>query len=298
MKKLILSRKGFDSFYGRCPSPIFEDGSLLSLPIPEDRGPVRFCDIEPGLGKLVEDLSGGRVSSMRKAHLDPDLRREALPRQPGWRPLLGQSDQALRHLQRRDVRAGDLFLFFGWFREVHYQDGRYQYRRGAPHLHVLFGWMEIGEVLSRLDASLLPWARNHPHVHHDFGPTDAIYVSATKSRGAGVFRCFDERLVLTARLPNKKRSVWRLPPWFHPHGRPSTLTYHGQEDRWSRVHDDVFLRTVGRGQEFVLDCEHYLEAERWVDDLIQWNASVSPIAPATDRQTSSAAASQSRSRTR
>ncbi len=32
--KLILSRKGSDSKYGRMPSPILPDGTLLSLPIP------------------------------------------------------------------------------------------------------------------------------------------------------------------------------------------------------------------------------------------------------------------------
>ncbi len=33
-KKLILSRKGFDSASGGCPSPIFPDGTMFSLPIP------------------------------------------------------------------------------------------------------------------------------------------------------------------------------------------------------------------------------------------------------------------------
>ncbi len=33
--KVILSRKGFDSSYGGCPSPILPDGTLLSLPIPD-----------------------------------------------------------------------------------------------------------------------------------------------------------------------------------------------------------------------------------------------------------------------
>ena len=37
--KLILSRKGFDSQSGGCPSPIFPNGTLYSLPIPYD--PIR-----------------------------------------------------------------------------------------------------------------------------------------------------------------------------------------------------------------------------------------------------------------
>ena len=32
--KLILSRKGFDSEFGGCPSPILSDDELISFPIP------------------------------------------------------------------------------------------------------------------------------------------------------------------------------------------------------------------------------------------------------------------------
>jgi hypothetical protein len=31
--------------------------------------------------------------------------------------------------------------------------------------------------------------------------------------------------------------------------------------------DSVYLRTVGRGQEFVLDCDHYPESEGWLAGL-------------------------------
>ena len=34
--KIILSRKGFDSSNGGCPSPILPDGTLLSMPIPSN----------------------------------------------------------------------------------------------------------------------------------------------------------------------------------------------------------------------------------------------------------------------
>jgi hypothetical protein len=32
--KIVLSRKGFDGTYGGFPSPILEDGLMISLPIP------------------------------------------------------------------------------------------------------------------------------------------------------------------------------------------------------------------------------------------------------------------------
>ena len=36
MKRVILSRKGFDSKYGGKPSPIFKNGDIFSLPIPQN----------------------------------------------------------------------------------------------------------------------------------------------------------------------------------------------------------------------------------------------------------------------
>jgi hypothetical protein len=35
-KRIVLSRKGFDSVNGKFASPIFEDGPMTSLPIPEN----------------------------------------------------------------------------------------------------------------------------------------------------------------------------------------------------------------------------------------------------------------------
>ena len=90
--RLILSRKGFDTSCGGCPSPILPDGRMVSLPIPDARSPIRYGDIRWGeydLGALVGDLTRGRIAPTQAAHLDPDLRRESLPRRPGWRPLFG-----------------------------------------------------------------------------------------------------------------------------------------------------------------------------------------------------------------
>ena len=86
--KLILSRKGFDSSLGGCASPIFEDDTFVSLPIPEESGRLRFSDIAGKLriGSIVEDLTGSRNKSFKASdhvHLDPDLRFESLPRKPG-----------------------------------------------------------------------------------------------------------------------------------------------------------------------------------------------------------------------
>ena len=47
--KVILSRKGFDSSYGGCASPILPDGTMLSMPIPGgEASNLKFEDIKYG----------------------------------------------------------------------------------------------------------------------------------------------------------------------------------------------------------------------------------------------------------
>ena len=81
--KLILSRKGFDSTNGGCPSPIL-DGRLCSLPIPDAGASTRYGEISSfngsSIARIVEDLTRGRISDDNGAHLDPDLRRDSIAR--------------------------------------------------------------------------------------------------------------------------------------------------------------------------------------------------------------------------
>ena len=46
------------------------------------------------------------------------------------------------------------------------------------------------------------------------------------------------------------------------------MTYHPDRRRWRHDADHAYLRTVGRGQEFVLDLAHYPEATEWLSDLV------------------------------
>jgi hypothetical protein len=109
------------------------------------------------------------------------------------------------------------------------------------------------------------WAEYHPHVAQREGRKhNTIYVSAEAFTvggackgvaGAGAFGRYDDRLRLTA--PGRSRSVWSLPGWFYPSTDRVPLGYHEDLRRWSRVGDRAVLRTVARGQEFVLDVEQY-----------------------------------------
>ena len=82
--RIILSRKGFDSSSGGCSSPIFPDGSMISLPIPDKRSPIRYRDLtwrERNLGDVVAKLTHGKQRNEYRAHLDPDLRKSICARE-------------------------------------------------------------------------------------------------------------------------------------------------------------------------------------------------------------------------
>lgn len=288
--RLILSRKGFDSASGGCPSPILEDGSMLALPIPDRSSTVRYAQLDwngTNVGELVERLTKGRQRATYFAHLDPDVRAQAMPRTPGWRPSLGQEGPAQSHLRNQSVGVGDLFLFWGLFQRV-----TTELRPLGRPVHALWGWLQVGRVAD-VETDVAPaiaspdwsWASGHPHVGVRSGQRvrrspNALYVAAeelimpccppSSVPGAGVFDRFRDDLQLTAD-PTQSLSTWSLPCWFAP-GRRTPLTFHGSADRWTIQNDRALLKTVGRGQEFVLDTQEYPEAVEWAWGLVSREA--------------------------
>ena len=133
MKRLILSRKGFDSSAGGGPSPILNDGRIFSLPIPQkEKSPFRYSDLK------FDEFNGEdfikkikcSVSSETYCHFDPRLDQEI--------GIFGQANAAQTELKNRDIQTGDLFLFFGWFRDFFYK---------GKNLHHLFGWLEVDRII-------------------------------------------------------------------------------------------------------------------------------------------------------
>lgn len=280
--KIIFSRKGFDSASGGVPSPVFPDGSMVSLPIPDKHSPIRYQDIMwqgRSLGGLVSGLTDGRVPASHFAHLDPDINSGSLPRRAGWKPLFGQTGAAQGHLRNNGVRAGDLFLFFGLFQNVLQSEGRLQWDTQSPRRHLLWGWLQVGEVLDARDFSRLghDWAGYHPHFHRGVEKNNTLYVARGRLTlpggfgmglsGAGVFQKCSERLILTA--PGAETpGLWELPRWFHPRDGKCPLTYHADLARWTKTSNRTRLNSVARGQEFVLDTGEYPEAAGWVETLL------------------------------
>lgn len=265
-RRLILSRKGWDSTWGGGPSPIL-DGFPFSLPIPEHAtaeqhrdcraGHVRFSDLPTAVQPFLRQwrLTDGCV------HLDPDLRPDLRPAGADQERLLfGQEGLAQIHLENQAVAAsldsspggGDVFLFFGWFRN-----------ENREHQHVLWGWFEVAEVLdvtSEEAAKAAAFAAHHPHVSHwelslkRPGCRNRLYLPPQQASfaeglpGAGLFP-YTAAHVLTA--PGATRSEWCLPRVFADLG----MSFHerqlaeGVHDRRART---VRFRSAPIGQEFVV----------------------------------------------
>lgn len=281
--KLILSRKGFDSSAGGVASPILSDGAMFSLPIPSEHSPIRYQDITlcgQSLGKVVPDLTKGSTKANSHAHLDPDLVPSALrPRQPGWRGLFGQAGGSQTTLANEGVGVGDMFLFFGWFRRAEQHCGTFRFVKGAPNVHVLWGWMQIDmvfDVASVAPSTIPAWASYHPHItNNEHMTNNTLYVAKerltldrvdTGVAGAGVLPRYDARLQLTK--PGAARSRWSLPAWFHPGPARPALGAHSDLARWVCAGDRVELQNVARGQEFVLDLDRYPEALSWIREIL------------------------------
>ena len=278
--KIILSRKGFDSTSGGVPSPIFPDGRMLSLPIPDKQSHICYeeiCGCESAtMGVLVEQLSS--MPRTHRAHLDPDLSSQSIPRLNGWRPIFGQVGASEGHLQNQHVGRGDVFLFFGLFRRIEESPKGWRYIRGTRPIHALFGWLQVA---GRIPVSSWPsterWALYHPHFVRSPHPSNVIYTSSKSLclpnlpsngiAGAGIFQFYSPKLQLTD--PKSIRpGRWLLPEWFNPEQRASNLSFHSDASRWETGKGGVFLSSVSRGQEFVLNCDDYPEAIPWLQSLV------------------------------
>lgn len=261
--KMILSRKGFDSQYGGMPSPILPDGTLLSLPIPSKTDDTKFTDLV-WYGKsyydIIHELKGNsKIKEKYCCHLDPDIRESVINRPDGWQPVFGQEGSSLRHLQKQGVGTGDLFLFFGWFRQTEFAEGKLNYVKNAPDLHIIYGYLQVGSIIDSPN-NVPQWLNQHPHAKTDrWRQPNAIYIaspSLTLRPELSGARClqYSDKLVLTKQ--GCSRSVWDLPDFF----RKIPITYNANS--WK---EDCFV-SAAKGQEFVFDANE--EAIGWIKSLL------------------------------
>ncbi len=216
--KIILSRKGFDSSNGGCPSPIMPDGTLLSMPIPTDDD-VSFSDIAwNGItyADILKQISPRKAYS--NCHLDPDIRDNRIYKIEGWKPAFGQTGAAQGLLANSGVEAGDIFLFFGWFRRVEQTNTGYRFVVRKKNdfyygndLQVIYGYMQIGQIIT--DQEEIKKYFWHPHSSsiHTCNPNNALYLPSEKlsfNQNLSGYGTLDYRKDRVLTMAGKGRATW------------------------------------------------------------------------------------------
>jgi len=282
--KEILSRKGFDSTAGGYPSPILDARELISFPIPENMAHatpdyrklprIRYADHKTSQGITYLDLLSQLLPPNNQnlkfreeripleeafCHYDPQIYNPSTHSEtPKYKGLFGQTKSALGHLVKENIGAGDLFLFFGWFRDTKRKpDGTYEYVQGTDK-HVIWGWLEVERVIDvKRDKVQDSDLRKHPHFSL-VRDENKVFVSKDKLSflpdlpGAGVFQ-YHDKLVLTKK--GMSRSKWDLPAYFK-----GKISYHTE----ASFKKDYF-QSAGIGQEFVVDADDKIM--KWVKNL-------------------------------
>jgi len=280
--KIIFSRKGFDSAAGGFPSPIFPDGTLFSIPIPSRFDKLSYGDLQgewdgTPISLILNDLSGGKIYRQKSWHVcDYSSDEQRCHHDPMWiskEPMpklaLGQAGRADGHLRKQNISIGDIFLFYGWFRQVDFIDGRWSYCPTAKDVHVIWSYMTIGDVLridtpsQKADAvSAYHFLKQHPHLDRRQDSNNSIYISKeARALSFGDYNCLTDMKVYEG------RAKWRMPRCMN---QPNAFSY--LKD-FVLDKDDVIIRYRGYGQEFVLDLELVNNAQD-VTDIEQFISGV------------------------
>lgn len=231
---------------------------------------TRYGDLNGVYGRLVHDLTRGRLTANDWCHLDPDINEDSLPRKEGWRGALGQVSSAQGHLANQGIAIGDLFIFWGLFQAVDY-NGSWKFVERPEHR--IWGWLQVAEILELgPDGSHAlperPWLSNHPHARSGWGKRNVLYIASDKLvvnrqtlslPGSGCLRT-------GYRLShgNMRPSLWRVPDWLNPKQGGSGMTFHSL-DRWEK---EGTVRSAARGQEFVAAPPQQESVFEWINGLL------------------------------
>jgi len=263
--KIILSRKGFDSSYGKGASPIMPNGDLLSIPIPanEKESGIPYSSIfyeGQSYASIMKDLEL-KMPKSQSCHLDPDIYPQACKRDKFWQGIFGQHAAAESHLKNQKVEVGDLFLFFGSFKRT-CQRKKLTFERDYQR-HIIFGFLKIGKILQPSKDKIPPQFNDHPHVKNKelYANKNSLYIANSKE-DFGTFK-YSKELVLTKN--GFPKSYWELPSFFYP-TKKTSFSRHSQKD-FEKRNNKVILKSRGIGQDFVIRGNE--QVTNWAKDLIE-----------------------------
>ena len=259
---IILSRKGFDSKYGKYPNQII-DKQMIPLPIPakEELSSANstysklFYEKGKSFASLLDSLGcTPKVKDVPTSfcHADPDLNYVTYSdRSKDWRGLFGQCDGAERFL-RNGVSSGDVFLFFGTF----------QKNSVEKPLHYIYGYLQIERRIVLPKEPVDGWMEYHPHIAANFKKNheiNSLYIAkknlnddfGNSKFGWGTF-CFDEKSEEKLRLSAKDatKSIWDLEN-LSPHFKEHQILKSIPNDHWCNRSAGRYY-SGGMGQEFVI----------------------------------------------
>lgn len=271
--RVILSRKGFESTHEGIPSPILPDGTLLLLPKPDNDGYVSYkefyCegtsyyDIAVSLDSKMQDvLKDARCNSscyIAKSDHRPPLK---------WFPAYLRTGPLESHLNRQRVSVGDLFLFYGCFRQTEYDANHHlRFVPNAPEQNIIFSYFQIGAIIKNLSfiSSHFQWPL-HTLIDKDTSIQHTIYLPTKKLSYNNQQPGFDilsysQKLVLTK--PGLHYYQWQLPDFLC--APDVKISYHNNRNNGFLSGKDYF-KSSSIGEEFVIHGTYDLQ--RWVHSLI------------------------------
>ena len=273
--KIILSRKGFDSANGGCASPVFPDGTMLSMPIPSEEGAISFNDVYYN-GMSYADLLKqiNPKCEYNICHLDPDInpntRKETIL---NWIPAFGQKSSSSSYLHNANVEVGDIFLFFGWYHKVVQENGKYRYTTkndkyyvnnffDYSDFHAIWGYLQIGEIIT--DKEKIKKFYWHPHSQENFlsDNTNTLFIPSKSLSfnpdlpGYGTLKCCKDRILT---MEGKTKGNWKREEAFAPEN------VYGNRKNSSKYPDCIYYK--GIWQELVL--KETASAYNWAKTIIE-----------------------------
>ena len=285
--KIILSRKGFDSGAGgkdkdknelKVQDSIIVGNDLISFPIPEDSD-VKYEDLfygEDDYKKILMDLGYDFSNAYETCHLDPDLEYRKKRKDQKWEKLFGQAGTAAGYLFNTDeVTIGDIFLFFGRFREAKKIDGEYTFI-DKESKQIIWGYLQVGDI-KRGDeiqnvSSKYDW---HPHTKEKYtkcknSKNNTLFIAKTylelegvesnKYPGAGVLK-YDPNRVLTKGENNHLMSVWEYKDFDDDKNIVRTK-------RKNAIVDQSGVQYKGQWQEIILKDDYKNEQLKWLKKVL------------------------------
>jgi hypothetical protein len=229
-----------------------------------------FCR-EMSYDDILAELGKGKWQQGQQCHLDPDLRKEILVRDEHWKQAFGQRGRVKDFLDSWNVGEGDLFLFFGRFRQTEFSvDKTLRYVRGAPEQHIIYGYMRVGEILHNDEID----REYHWHPHAGNGDRNNLYLPAeklypdSKLHGAGLLTYAPKRVLTKYGMSVSK---WELPDFMrglelrvNTRKEPLTREFHDESNGQS------YFQFVGHGQEFVFSVRPGADESRNQKLLEEW----------------------------